>query len=142
VDEPSGEGRAKLHRRDFGERVENVAGSGEYHWMAGNFVKYAGPLTAKNLGTTAFPAIETVLIDGDIAFRQHKGGHTAGPNWPTFPKFAERTIKAPAAKAPPGSEDDVQGAGRAGGDHLHPSAAGYRVMAEAVDLTLFADAVP
>ena len=25
--------------------VENVAGSGEYHWMAGNFLKYAGPLT-------------------------------------------------------------------------------------------------
>jgi lysophospholipase L1-like esterase len=26
-----------------------------------------------------------------------------------------------------------------GGDHLHPSAAGYRIMAEAVDLRLFAD---
>src|SRR5438093_7684306 len=25
--------------------VENVAGTGEYHWMAGNFLKYAGPLT-------------------------------------------------------------------------------------------------
>ncbi|HEX3797869.1 MAG TPA: acetylxylan esterase [Verrucomicrobiae bacterium] len=40
----SGEGGAKLHRRDWGEIVENVAGSGEYHWMAGNFIKYAGPL--------------------------------------------------------------------------------------------------
>src|SRR5437588_670187 len=29
----SGEGGAKLHRRDWGEIVENVAGSGEYHWM-------------------------------------------------------------------------------------------------------------
>jgi hypothetical protein len=40
----SGEGGAKLHRRNFGELVENVASSGEYHWMAGNFIKYAGPL--------------------------------------------------------------------------------------------------
>jgi len=149
----SGEGGAKLHRRDFGERVENVAGSGEYHWMAGNFIKYAGPLTAndlpvdahelvalcaprpvfissgafegdawvdakgmflaaagagpvyrllgkKDLGTTEFPPIETSLIAGDIAFRQHRGGHTAGPNWPMFIEFAERYIKAPPLKAP------------------------------------------
>ncbi len=41
----SGEGGAKLHRRYAGELVENVASSGEYHWMAGNFIKYAGPLT-------------------------------------------------------------------------------------------------
>jgi hypothetical protein len=40
----SGEGGAKLNRRDWGEVVENLAGSGEYHWMAGNFLKYAGPL--------------------------------------------------------------------------------------------------
>jgi hypothetical protein len=38
----SGEGGAKLHRRKFGEVVENVAGTNEYHWMAGNFLKYAG----------------------------------------------------------------------------------------------------
>ena len=40
----SGEGGAKLHRRNFGELVENVASDNEYHWMAGNFLKYAGPL--------------------------------------------------------------------------------------------------
>ena len=40
----SGEGGAKLSRRNAGELVENVAGTGEYHWMAGNFLKYAGPL--------------------------------------------------------------------------------------------------
>ena len=40
----SGEGGVKLHRRNCGELVENVASSGEYHWMAGNFLKYAGPL--------------------------------------------------------------------------------------------------
>jgi hypothetical protein len=38
----SGEGGAKLHRRKFGEIVENVAATNEYHWMAGNFLKYAG----------------------------------------------------------------------------------------------------
>ena len=45
----SGEGGAKLHRRNFGEQVENVAGPGEYHWVAGNFIKYAGPLNAGDL---------------------------------------------------------------------------------------------
>ncbi len=39
----SGEGGLKPHRRDFGETVENLTGSGEYHWMAGNFIKYGGP---------------------------------------------------------------------------------------------------
>jgi hypothetical protein len=36
----SGEGGAKPHRRDFGEAVENLTASGQYHWMAGNFLKY------------------------------------------------------------------------------------------------------
>src|SRR6185295_1580671 len=36
----SGEGGAKLHRRNFGEAVENLTGSGEYDGMAGNFLKY------------------------------------------------------------------------------------------------------
>jgi hypothetical protein len=37
----SGKGGATLHRRIFGEAVESLAGSGEYHWMAGNYLKYA-----------------------------------------------------------------------------------------------------
>lgn len=41
----SGKGGLAPHRRNFGELVENLAGSGEYHWMAGNYLKYAGPLT-------------------------------------------------------------------------------------------------
>jgi len=139
----SGEGGVKLHRRNWGEIVENVAGTGEYHWMAGNFIKYAGPLNwndlpvdshelvalcaprpvfisagatngdgwvdakgmflaaagagpvykllgKKDLGTTEFPPIETPLINGEVAFRQHSGGHTPGPNWPTFLMFADR----------------------------------------------------
>jgi len=142
----SGEGGAKVHRRNWGELVENVAAPNEYHWMAGNFLKYAGPLHwndlpvdshelvamcaprpvflsagatngdgwvdakgtflagvgagpvykllgKKDIGTSEFPAIETPLIDGDVAFRQHSGGHTPGPNWPTFITFASRYIK-------------------------------------------------
>ena len=140
-----GEGGAKINRRNFGEIIENVAGAGEYHWMAGNFIKYAGPLNGgdlpvdghhllalcaprpvfmgtgdkgdewvdakgqflaavhagpvykllgkRDLGTTVFPALETALIEGDIAFRQHSGGHTPGPNWPTFLEFASGYFK-------------------------------------------------
>ncbi len=151
----SGAGGAKILRRNFGEQVENIASTAEYHWMAGNFLKYAGPLTAndlpvdahelialcaprpvfissgseqveggwvdakgmflgavgagpvyrllgkKDLGTTEFPGIETALISGDIAFRQHRGGHTTGPNWPTFLTFASRYIKGPSVRAAP-----------------------------------------
>jgi hypothetical protein len=54
----------------------------------------AGPvyrlLGKADLGVSAFPEIETTLIDGDIAFRQHRGGHFTGPNWPTFLNFASR----------------------------------------------------
>jgi hypothetical protein len=142
----SGAGGAKLHRRNWGEIVENVAASSEYHWMAGNFLKYAGPLNwndlpvdshelvamcaprpvflsagatngdgwvdakgtflagvgagpvykllgKKDLGTSEFPPIETPLVDGDVAFRQHASGHTDAPNWPTFLTFASRYVK-------------------------------------------------
>ncbi len=149
----SGEGGAKIFRRKFGEQVENLASTTEYHWMAGNFLKYAGPLTPddllvdshelialcaprpvfissgsqqveggwvdakgmflgavgagpvyellgkKSLGTAEFPPMETPLIAGDIAFRQHSGGHTTGPNWPTFIMFASRYLKAPPIAA-------------------------------------------
>jgi hypothetical protein len=57
----------------------------------------AGPvyklLGKKDMGTTEFPPIETALIDGDVAFRQHTGGHTPAPNWPTFITFAERYMQ-------------------------------------------------
>jgi hypothetical protein len=33
---------ASLEMRSWGENIDNVASSGEYHWMAGNFLKYAG----------------------------------------------------------------------------------------------------
>jgi hypothetical protein len=53
----SGEGGAKLHRRNAGEIVENLAASGEYHWMAGNFLKYAGPLQWSDLPVDAHELI-------------------------------------------------------------------------------------
>ncbi|GAB4049873.1 hypothetical protein [Spirosoma litoris] len=58
---------------------------------------YAGPvyklLGKKDLGMMEFPPIETALVDGDIAFRQHSGGHTTDPNWPTFLIYADRYLK-------------------------------------------------
>ena len=45
----SGEGGASLYRRNWGELIENVAATTEYHWMAGNFLKYAGPLSWDDL---------------------------------------------------------------------------------------------
>ena len=54
----------------------------------------AGPvyrlLGKKDLGTTEFPSLETPLMNGEVAFRQHNGGHTPGPNWPFFLDFAAR----------------------------------------------------
>jgi hypothetical protein len=151
----SGLGGAKINRRNYGEVIENAAWWEAYHWYAGNFIKYAGPLTGrdlpvdghelialcaprpvfigcgstasgfsgdgfadpqgmfmatvgagpvyqllrkKDLGTDTFPAAETSLIDGDIAFRRHAGGHTDGPNWPAFLSFAEHYLKGPGLK--------------------------------------------
>lgn len=53
----SGEGGVKLHRRRRGEQVENLAAVGEHHWMAGNFLRYAGPLTADDLPVDAHSLI-------------------------------------------------------------------------------------
>jgi hypothetical protein len=162
----SGEGGAKLHRRNWGEAVENLTASGEYHWMAGNFLKYgaaeasfgsrnagdlpvdahelialcaprptfisygvpekgdakwldqqgsymaaiaAGPvfrlLGAKDLGrsddyrTEKMPGVNVGLLDGQLAWRQHDGGHTDGPNWKHFIPWADRQLKRKAPKS-------------------------------------------
>jgi hypothetical protein len=159
----SGEGGAKLHRRNWGEQVENLTAAGEYHWMAGNFLKYgaaeatfgsrnagdipvdahqlialcaprptfisygvpergdarwldhqgsymaavaAGPvfrlLGAKDLGTSddykteKMPAVNVSMLDGQLAWRQHDGGHTDGPNWKHFIPWANRFLGRPA----------------------------------------------
>jgi len=47
----------KLFRHNFGEQLGNVAGTGEYHWMAGNFLKYAGLLTVNDLPLDAHELI-------------------------------------------------------------------------------------
>ena len=49
----SGEAGAKPYRRNWGEMVGNIAATSEYHWMAGNFLKYAGPLDIKDLPVDA-----------------------------------------------------------------------------------------
>ncbi len=156
----SGAGGTKLFRRDFGELLENLAGRGGYHWMAGNFLKYAadeatfgkktvadlpvdqhqlialcaprlcfisygipprdpnwvdahgsfmaavlaGPayrlLGKRDLGTPGnyltdkMPAVNT-LIGGELAWRQHDGGHTSVPNFPAFFAWAGRYISTP-----------------------------------------------
>ena len=62
----------------------------------------AGPvyelLGKKDLGTDVFPPAETSLIDGDIALREHSGGHTDVPNWPAFVAFAGHYFKGPGLK--------------------------------------------
>jgi hypothetical protein len=161
----SGEGGAKLHRRNWGEAVENLTGSGEYHWMAGNFLKYGASeatfgsknpgdipvdahelialcaprltfisygvpekgdakwldhqgsfmaaiaaqpvfrlLGAKDLSrsddykTERMPDVNVSIMDGQLAWRQHDGGHTDGPNWKYFIPWVDKNIghKPPA----------------------------------------------
>src|SRR6266487_3572691 len=61
----SGEGGAKLHRRNFGEAVENLTGSGEYHWMAGNFLKYGAAEStfgSRNAGDLPVDAHELIAL--------------------------------------------------------------------------------
>ena len=152
----SGEGGAKLHRRNWGEAVESLTGSGEYHWMAGNFLKYGAAdatfgsktpndlpvdshellalcaprltfvsygipekgdakwldqegsfmaavaaqpvfrlLGARDLGVpddymhARMPPVNVGLLDGELAWRQHDGGHTDAPNWKYFLSWAD-----------------------------------------------------
>lgn len=53
----SGAGGAKLFRRNFGESIADLAAVNEYHWFAGNFLKYAGPLNAGDLPVDAHELI-------------------------------------------------------------------------------------
>jgi len=45
----SGEGGAKLYRHVYGEELSNLAATGEFHWVDGNFLRYAGPLNTGDL---------------------------------------------------------------------------------------------
>lgn len=158
----SGKGGTTLHRRNFGEAVENLTGSGEYHWMAGNYLKYgasagkygdmhadklpvdshqliamcaprpvfisygipeqgdakwldqegsymaavaAGPvyklLGAKDLGVSndyrneKMPGVNISLLEGELAWRQHDGGHTDLPNMKYFIEWANKFVRKP-----------------------------------------------
>lgn len=55
----------------------------------------AGPvyelLGKSGLPTTTYPTMGTALTDGEIAFRQHAGGHSTGPNWSTWIAWAHKT---------------------------------------------------
>jgi len=162
----SGEGGVSPYRRDFGEMVENLTGGGEYHWMAGNFLKYgtaesafgsmnAGDLpvdshalialaapratfisygvpergdalwldqkgsymatvaaskvfallgaravgTREDYQTAELPPVNQGLLDGRLAWRQHDGGHTDGPNWKYFIPWANRELGITEASA-------------------------------------------
>ncbi len=54
----SGAGGAKLMRRDFGERWENMAGNGAFHWFTPNIMAYArGDLTTAKLPIDAHTLI-------------------------------------------------------------------------------------
>ena len=161
----SGEGGAKLNRRNWGESVESLTG-GEYYWMAGNFMKYGASeaafgtknandipvdahelialcaprltfisygvpeqgdakwldhqgsymaavaaepvfrlLGAKDMGVTEdyrtaqMPGVNVGLLDGQLAWRQHDGGHTDAPNIKYFIQWADRWVK-PGSAAP------------------------------------------
>ena len=41
-----------------------------------------------------------VLIGGELAFRQHEGGHTSVPNFPAFFEWIANYIKAPPLPQP------------------------------------------
>ena len=38
------------------------------------------------------PAVNEGLLEGRLAWRQHDGGHTDGPNWKYFIPWAEREL--------------------------------------------------
>ena len=90
----SGEGGAKLHRRNWGEAVENLTGSGEYHWMAGNFLRYGASeasFGSKNAGDLPVDAHELIALcaprptfisygvpeKGDAKWLDHQGSFMA-----------------------------------------------------------------
>jgi hypothetical protein len=155
----SGKGGATLHRRNFGEAVESLTGTGEYHWMAGNYLKYGAAESASGAGnagqlhvdshsliamcaprltfisygipekgdakwldqkgsymaavaagavfkllgvkdigvsndykTEVMPPQNTSMLDGELAWRQHDGGHTDAPNMKYFIEWANKKI--------------------------------------------------
>src|SRR5262249_52405475 len=106
----SGEGGAKLHRRNFGEAVENLTAAGEYHWMAGNFMKYAAEeatFGSRNAGDIPVDAHELIALcaprptfisygvpeKGDAKWLDHQGSFMAAiAAQPVFPLLGAKTL--------------------------------------------------
>ena len=83
--------------------------------LANPFPTLPDPLTfkdgRKDLGTNEdyrtakMPAVNTGLLDGRLAWRQHDGGHTDGPNWKYFIAWADKFI----GRVPPARSSSVSG---------------------------------
>jgi hypothetical protein len=93
-----------------------VVEKGDAKWVDahGSFMAAvaAGPayrlLGKRDLGTPgnylkdAMPPVGQ-LIGGELAWRQHNGGHSVAENWPAFIEWASQFIKAPPSRADTGS---------------------------------------
>src|SRR5512139_1853489 len=79
-------------------------------------------LGAKDLGTSddykteKMPPVSVGLLDGHLAWRQHDGGHTDGPNWKYFIPWADKHFgrappkRVPADQAVPRTDQNSQAA--------------------------------
>jgi hypothetical protein len=77
----SGEGGAKLHRRNFGQPLDGSIGPEEYHWFAGNFLKYAtriNDLPVDSHELIALCAPRPVFISGGAQNGGDRGVDTKG----------------------------------------------------------------
>ncbi len=81
----SGAGGTRLFRRNFGESLENLASPGEYHWMAGNYLKYSseesdyGKMTADDLPVDSHMTI--ALCAPRLTFISHGIPEKGDANW-------------------------------------------------------------
>jgi (4-O-methyl)-D-glucuronate---lignin esterase len=66
-------------------------------------------LGAKDLGVTEdyrtaqMPPVNQSILDGELAWRQHDGGHTDAPNWKYFLAWADKFFKRPNAAVAAGA---------------------------------------
>jgi lysophospholipase L1-like esterase len=80
-------------------------------------------LGVKDLGTSddyqteKMPPVNVGLLDGHLAWRQHDGGHTDGPNWKYFIAWADKRLDR---NAPPASKPALAGAGTIPADEPVP----------------------
>src|SRR4029453_8929901 len=70
-------------------------------------------LGAKGLGVSddymkeKMPAVNVSMLDGQLAWRQHDGGHTDGPNWRYFIPWADRWLHHTAPASIPAPRADA-----------------------------------